>query len=173
MQQNMVVEKSADKKAAEAAETIFKLRQKRLQIVTGDTDATYSGEAMGAAIAELTRLEEEYMTLFVGYSDYNDMAMSFDVIPDAEAESQMYIAFRYGRSSSCRQSFWKAGGNGNHSSAFRSAGNVGEGRKVQEKSAGSLQNPFNLYSQDSGWKESADPESNPCLSARTGIIHAC
>ncbi len=94
VQQNMVVEKSADKKAAEAAETIFKLRQKRLQIVTGDTDATYSGEAMGAAIAELTRLEEEYMTLFVGYSDYNDMAMSFDVIPDTEAESQMYIAFR-------------------------------------------------------------------------------
>ena len=70
VQQNMVVEKTPEKRAAETAEMILKIRQQRFQIVTGDTDATYSGEAMGAAIDELTRLEEEYMTLFVGYSEY-------------------------------------------------------------------------------------------------------
>lgn len=94
VQQNMVVEKSAEKKASETADVIFKLRRKRLEIVTGDTDATYSGEAMGAALEELARLEEEYMSLFVGYSDYQDMKMSFDIIPDGTAESQMYVAFR-------------------------------------------------------------------------------
>lgn len=94
VQQNMVVEKSLEQKAAEAAQMIVDLRKQRLQIVTGDTDATYSGEAMGAAIAELTRLENEYMSLFVGYSDFQTQNMSFDVVPSADRESQMYVAFR-------------------------------------------------------------------------------
>ena len=46
VQQNMVVQKSLEQRAKEAAEMIFDLRKKRVQIVTGDTDATYSGEAM-------------------------------------------------------------------------------------------------------------------------------
>lgn len=94
VQQNMVVEKSLEQKASEAAQTIVRLREQRLQIVTGDTDATYSGEAMGAAVAELTRLEEEYMSLFIGYSDYQTQCMTFDVVPSAEKENQMYVAFR-------------------------------------------------------------------------------
>ena len=94
VQQNMVVEKTPEKRAAETAEMILKIRQQRFQIVTGDTDATYSGEAMGAAIDELTRLEEEYMTLFVGYSEYQTQRMKFEVVPDAQRESQMYVAFR-------------------------------------------------------------------------------
>ncbi len=94
VQQNMVVEKSLEQKAAEAAQTIVRLREQRLQIVTGDTDATYSGEAMGAAVAELTRLEEEYLSLFTGYSDFQTKIVSFDVVPSADRESQMYVAFR-------------------------------------------------------------------------------
>lgn len=94
VQQNMVVEKTPEKRAAETAEMILKIRQQRFQIVTGDTDATYSGEAMGAAIDELTRLEEEYMTLFVGYSEYQTQRMKFEVVPDVQRESQMYVAFR-------------------------------------------------------------------------------
>lgn len=94
VQQSMVVEKSLEQKAAETAQMILNLRQQRLQIVTGDTDATYSGEAMGAAIEELTRLEQEYMTLFVGYSDLQTQKMRFDVVPQANQESQMYVAFR-------------------------------------------------------------------------------
>lgn len=94
VQQNMLVEKSLEQKAAEAAQKIVKLREQRLQIVTGDTDATYSGEAMGAAVAELTRLEQEYMSLFIGYSEYQTKNVSFEIVPDAERESQMYVAFR-------------------------------------------------------------------------------
>lgn len=94
VQQNMVVEKSLEKKASEAAELIFKLRQYRLKIVTGDTDANYSGEAMAAALAELTRLEEEYMTLFLGYSETQTQRMNFEIIPEGGRSSQMYVAFR-------------------------------------------------------------------------------
>lgn len=94
VQQDMLVEKTPEQRAAETAEMILKLRKQRLQIVTGDTDATYSGEAMGAAIAEITRLEEEYMTLFTGYSESQTQKMRFEVVPEAGRESQMYIAFR-------------------------------------------------------------------------------
>ncbi len=94
VQQSMVVEKTLEQKAAETARMILQLRDQRLRIVTGDTDATYSGEAMGAAINELSRLEEEYMTLFTGYSEYQTQTMRFDVIPEAGRENQMYVAFR-------------------------------------------------------------------------------
>ena len=94
VQQNMIVEKSLEKKAAETAQMILNIRDQRLKIVTGDTDATYSGAAMGAAIDELTRLEKEYLLLFVGYSEYQTQKMRFEVIPDAANESNMYVAFR-------------------------------------------------------------------------------
>ena len=93
VQQNMIVEKSVEKKAAETAQMILDIRDQRLKIVTGDTDATYSGAAMGAAIDELTRLEKEYLMLFVGYSEYQIQKMNFEVIPQP-GETQMYIAFR-------------------------------------------------------------------------------
>ena len=94
VQQDMLVGKTLEQRAAETADMILKLRKQRLQIVTGDTDATYSGEAMGAAIAEITRLEEEYMMLFAGYSEFQTQKMRFEVIPDAANEGQMYVAFR-------------------------------------------------------------------------------
>ena len=94
VQQSEVVEKSLENKAAEAAQRIFDLRKSRVQIITGDTDATYSGEAMGAAIAEITRIEQEYLSLFYGLSETSEQTMHFDVVPEAARESQMYIAFR-------------------------------------------------------------------------------
>ena len=94
VQQSEVVEKSLENKAAEAAQRIFDLRKARVQIITGDTDATYSGEAMGAAIAEMTRIEQEYLSLFYGLSETSEQTMHFDVVPEATRETQMYIAFR-------------------------------------------------------------------------------
>lgn len=94
VQQNMVVQKSLEQRAKEAAEMIFDLRKKRVQIVTGDTDATYSGEAMGAALAEIAALEKEYMSMFIGYSDFQTQKLKCDVVPEKNRKSQTYVAFR-------------------------------------------------------------------------------
>ena len=94
VQQTQVVEKSLEKKAEETASLIFALREKRMDIITGNTDATYSGEAMGAAIEEITRLEQEYLTLFLGKSIKDTQRVVFDVVPKATNANQMYIAFR-------------------------------------------------------------------------------
>lgn len=93
VQQSQIVEKSAEKKAEQTASLIFKLRQTRIDIITGNTDATYSGEAMGAAIKEIDRLEKEYLSLFLGKSVKDVQRVLFDVTPKA-GERQMYIAFR-------------------------------------------------------------------------------
>ncbi|MCF0167399.1 MAG: DUF4831 family protein [Bacteroidales bacterium] len=92
--QKQVVEKSLERKAEETAAAIFNLRRKRVDIITGDTDATYSGEAMDAAIKEMTRLEQEYMSLFYGVSAVSEQTMTFDVMPKAGDAKQMYVAFR-------------------------------------------------------------------------------
>lgn len=95
IQQSQVVEKSVEKKAQEVADLIFKLRQKRIDIIIGDTDATFSGEALGAAIKEINRLEEDLMSLFLGKTETASQSMVFTVVPKADAPRQLYIAFRF------------------------------------------------------------------------------
>jgi len=94
VQQDMVVKKPLEQRAREAADMIFELRKKRVQIVTGDTDATYSGEAMGAALKEISALEKEYLSMFIGYSEFQTQTMKCDVVPEAGRKNQAYIAFR-------------------------------------------------------------------------------
>lgn len=94
VQQNMSVAKPLETRAKEAADKIFDIRNKKYDIITGNTDATFSGEALGAAIAELDRLEKEYLTLFLGYSDKTVQVMNYDVLPTADNAKQIYIAFR-------------------------------------------------------------------------------
>ncbi|MBO4469364.1 MAG: DUF4831 family protein [Bacteroidales bacterium] len=70
--------------AQDAAKRIKQYREQRYKILIGDTDASYSGEAMGAAIAELSRLEGELLPLFEGKIEQNKGRAYFDVIPDSD-----------------------------------------------------------------------------------------
>lgn len=92
--QTQIVQKSLEKKAQETADAIFSLRRSKTEIITGDTDATFSGEALKAAIDEINRLEQEYVALFLGKKEQTIQKMSFDVIPEKRNTNNMYIAFR-------------------------------------------------------------------------------
>ena len=91
--QRVVVEKSTEDKAKEIADKIFEIRENKYKILVGDTDATYSGEAMKATIDALNKLEQDYLTLFTGVSEYSSQSASFEVIPTAK-NNQTYVAFR-------------------------------------------------------------------------------
>ncbi len=93
VQRQAKVAKSLEQKASETASLIFDLRNTRIAIITGDTDATYSGEAMGAAVAEIERLEKEYLSMFVGYTETTVQTAKFDVVP--EKGKDRFIAFRF------------------------------------------------------------------------------
>ena len=92
--QSQVVEKSPEKKAQEAASMILSLRQNRINIITGNTDATFSGDALRAAIEETARIEESLLRLFTGSTSCSVQTMDFDVVPDSSSTEEMVIAFR-------------------------------------------------------------------------------
>lgn len=93
IKQSSVITKNMETKAKEAAEMIFSIREQRFNIVTGNTDATFSGDALRAAIEELTRMEKEYMELFTGSCYTSVQKTHFDVVPNTSKE-EMTIAFR-------------------------------------------------------------------------------
>ena len=86
------IQKTPEMKAQEAADMVLKARRERFNISTGNTDATFSGEALGAAIAELDRVEKEYLTLFTGYTVSREQSGSFDIVPSGS--TRKYTAFR-------------------------------------------------------------------------------
>ena len=86
--------KSLEDKAREAADLILSLRQQRMDIASGNTDATFSGAALADALKELRMMEDEYLTLFRGYSEFRTVTASFDVIPQPGIKNHRYLAFR-------------------------------------------------------------------------------
>ena len=83
-------ERTPEQRAAETAELIFSLRKKKIAILTGDTDANYEGGAMGAAIEELNKLDDQYNALFFGTISKRNQTLSFIVTPKASNSSQRY-----------------------------------------------------------------------------------
>ena len=92
MGREVVVEKSEEAKAAEVAERIFAIRENKYKILVGDTDATYSGEAMKTAVDALDAMEKELLALFTGSSSTGEQQAVFEIIP--EAGSLETVAFR-------------------------------------------------------------------------------
>lgn len=85
--------KTLEDKAAAAAEMILNARQDRRNIAIGNTDANYSGESMGAALAELTKIEDECLILFTGYDAVTETSAVFEVLPSPTARVHKYTAF--------------------------------------------------------------------------------
>lgn len=92
--QSQVVEKSTEKKAQEAASMILYLRQQKINIITGNTDATFSGDALRAAVEEINSTEAKLMSLFTGSTRTSVQTMNFDVVPAKGHEEEMTVAFR-------------------------------------------------------------------------------
>lgn len=76
--------------AQEAAKRIKEYREQRYKILTGDTDASYAGEALGTALNELSKLEAELLPLFEGTKETVKGRSYFDVIPDHEGSFAVF-----------------------------------------------------------------------------------
>ncbi len=81
VEHKILVEKTLEDKASDAADVILQVRKERLNIASGNTDASYSGESLRAALQELERIEAEYMALFRGYSVVRKQVCTFGVPP--------------------------------------------------------------------------------------------
>ena len=93
VQQAVLLAKTPEDKAAAAAEMILNARQDRYNIAIGNTDASYSGGSLGAALDELTKIEKENLLLFTGYTTTGSEHYTFEVMPTPTARTHRYLAF--------------------------------------------------------------------------------
>lgn len=94
VEHKILVEKTLEDKASDAADMILQVRRERLNIASGNTDANFSGESLKAALQELDRIEEEYLALFRGYSVVRKEVFTYEVLPSPSVPQQCYLVFR-------------------------------------------------------------------------------
>lgn len=94
VEHKILVEKTLEDKASDAADVILQVRKERLNIASGNTDASYSGESLRSALQELERIENEYMALFRGYSVVRKQVCTFEVLPLRDEKHHRYLVFR-------------------------------------------------------------------------------
>lgn len=90
-----MVSKNIDQKAAEAAETLFNLRNSRFALLTNaDDEPLPDGKSFEIMTEELGKMEENYLALFIGKSAKQTYEFSFDYIP-GEKTSKGDVFFRF------------------------------------------------------------------------------
>ena len=92
--QSQLVEKNPERRAEEAANVIFNLREKRIALITGESEGALSHDGLQAALQEIRRLEAEYLQLFLGHTTTGVQSAVFFVTPVATQQKQLYVAFR-------------------------------------------------------------------------------
>ena len=89
-------EKSSEEMARDAANMIFTLRKKRIDLITGDAGENVFGAGIQAAIDEIGRLENEYLSLFLGKQIIQQISRRYTIVPDEGKTS--YIVCRFSES---------------------------------------------------------------------------
>jgi len=79
--------------ARDAANTIFSLRRHRLELITGEAGEHVFGQGLDAALAEIARLEQSYLELFLGKRTVHAETRRFTVLP--KADKKQYILCRF------------------------------------------------------------------------------
>ncbi len=85
-----VVRKSLDEQAQELANQIFVLRDDRNALLVGESDGKSlpSGESLKFMIDQLNKLEESYMSMFIGKKIRIEKTYVFEYVPSGDAEEQ-------------------------------------------------------------------------------------
>ena len=84
-------EKGVETAAHEAAETIFKLRKARMEMITGEQGEGVFGGGLESALREIERLESDYLELFYGRRVVNYETYTY-IVPVNGESSSMTIA---------------------------------------------------------------------------------
>lgn len=79
--------------AREAATTIFSLRKHRLDLITGEAGENVFGEGLKAALAEIARLEQSYLELFLGKDVVTTVTRRYLVYP--QSDKKQYVVCRF------------------------------------------------------------------------------
>jgi hypothetical protein len=84
---------SLEDNARLAADRIFDIRKSRYELITGEVGENVFGAGLGSALAELDKLEEEYLSLFLGKQTTRTIFTEYKLAPTADKEN--YIVGRF------------------------------------------------------------------------------
>ncbi len=84
---------SLEDAARVAAERIFSLRRHRLELITGEAGENVFGGGLAAALAEIDRMEQSYLELFLGKHVVSTSTHRYVVYP--QADKKQYIVCRF------------------------------------------------------------------------------
>ena len=87
------VSKSFENKAREAADAIMKSRKDQYNLVAGEQETPYTGEALAIMLSELKNWENNYMSLFTGVSIADTIQYVFYFTPDNKLEQMTAFYF--------------------------------------------------------------------------------
>jgi len=90
----LLVEKTPELKAEEAANFIIKLRKRRFKLLTGQSEGEVPGTAAGKVIEELNWLEQEYLSLFTGRTIYESETRHYRFIPVTNRSTDQQVLFK-------------------------------------------------------------------------------
>jgi hypothetical protein len=84
---------SLEDNARLAADRIFNIRRSRYELITGEAGENVFGAGLGSALAELDKLEEEHLSLFLGKQTTKITSAEYEVMPSGDKEN--YIVCRF------------------------------------------------------------------------------
>ena len=89
------VVKSTELKAEEAANFIIKIRKRKFKLISGMYEKFPDGEAVNRMISELDKLENDYLSLFIGKTIETKKIYTFNYIPDESLTTNQNILFYF------------------------------------------------------------------------------
>ncbi len=84
---------SLEDNARLAADQIFKIRKSRYELITGEAGENVFGAGLENALDELNRMEEEYLSLFLGKQVNTTVVKQYKITPSADRHT--YIVCRF------------------------------------------------------------------------------
>lgn len=87
--------KAESVKAKDAAEFIIKIRKRRFKLIAGQYEVYPEGEALATSVRELNRLEDEYLSLFIGRTYSDTIVHTYYYSPEIGNEIERYAFTRF------------------------------------------------------------------------------
>jgi hypothetical protein len=91
-------EKTLEQKAEEAANLLIRLKKRRFKLVSGQYPNLPDGQSISDALQELSRIENEYLALFIGKSSQTKVHRSFQYLPLAGKVKDRVVLFGFSAS---------------------------------------------------------------------------
>ena len=90
-----LVEKTMEQKAKEASEFLMKVKEQRLDIITGAQEVAYSEATVKYMSEQLAEMEKEYRKLFIGITQRETLHFRYYYLPESQIYSASIPLFKF------------------------------------------------------------------------------